>query len=308
VLGRTSILIIIALLATSFALVATSSAGHAAEPAPAKVTVGIWLVSVQQVDLVGGTYNVDFYLWFNSTGNPQHVKYEFMNGQATSTTVNSNTSTYQEYRVRGTFSQNLDFKNFPFDNHSLTIQLESSNAPSSQLTFVPDTAGSGIDPSLGITGWNILGSSMQTLTHAYPGGSSYSRAVFSFTVERPVLQSFMKNVLPVVLITAIAMLAFFLPPARSFERVFIGVATLLAAVQLQLSVLTLIPPVGYLTLADKMMLTVYALILYGLGVTIYLAAQVDKKDLERASRLNKKGAILVPVIAVIILGVFLLLG
>ena len=118
----------------------------------------------------------------------------------------------------------------------------------------------------------------------------------------------MTNVLPIVLITLISLLAFFLPPTRSFERILIGVTTLIAAVQFNLFLLGQIPPVNYLTVADKMMITVYALFLYSIGVTILLAREVENKDFERAKRLNTKGAILVPFIAAVILGFLLLLG
>ena len=283
-------------------------AQQASSGTSSKVTAGILLLNVQQVNLVSGTYTADFYLWFNSTGSPQTVHYEFINGQANSVTVDSNSSTYQEYRIVGTFANNLDFTNFPFENHTLSIQIESKDLPSSQLTFVPDTAGSGLDPSVSVVGWNLLGSSIQAAPHAYSASQTFSRLTFSFTIGRPTTQAFMKDVFPLVLITLISLLAFFLPPTRSFERVFIGVTTLLAAVQFNNYLLGQIPTVDYLTLADKLAITVYALFLYSIGVTIILARQVDRKDLDRAWRLNRKGAILVPVIAAVFLSFLLLLG
>ncbi len=272
------------------------------------VTAGILLLDVQQINLNSGTFGADFYLWFNSTGSPQTVQYELVNGQATSVTVDANTSSYQEYRIVGTFTTGLDFSNFPFENHSLSIQVESRNMPSSQLTFVPDTAASGLDPSLSVVGWNLLGSSIQAAPHAYSSSQTFSRLTFTVTIGRPGVQSFMANVFPIVLITLISLLAFFLPPTRSFERILIGVTTLIAAVEFNLSLLGQIPPVNYLTIADKMMITVYALFLYSIGVTIILARQVENKDFERAKRLNTKGAILVPFIGAVILGFLLLLG
>jgi hypothetical protein len=305
-------------LAVLAALLVSCSAGASRNPVSAQqqtpsqsdpaVTAGVLLVDVSQINLDTGTFGADFYLWFNSTGSPQTVQYELVNGQATSVTVDANTSTYQEYRIVGTFVSSLEFADFPFDNHSLSIQVESKNMPSSQLTFTPDTAGSGIDPSLSIVGWNLLGSSIEAAPHAYSASQTYSRLTFTFTIGRPIIQSFMANVLPVVLITLISLLAFFLPPTRSFERVLIGVTTLIAAVEVNLSILGQIPPVDYLTVADKMMITVYALFLYSIGVTIILARQVENKDFERARRLNTKGAILVPFIAAMILGFLLLLG
>jgi len=277
-------------------------------PTGSPVSVGVLLVDVSQVNLVSGTYNADFYIWFNSTGSPQNVNFEFINGQASSVTVDANTSTYQEYRVRGTFVTDLGFAEFPFDNHSLTIEVESKDLQASQLTFVPDTRGSGADPSFSLNGWDLLGTSISAAPHAYSGSQAFSRLTFAFTIGRPATQAFFKDVLPVALVALIAMLAFALPPARSFERVFIGVTTLLAAVQFHIALLGQIPAVDYLTYADDMMLTVYALILYGLGVTILLARRVDKQEVDAAWKLNTKGAVLVPVVAAVVLAFLLLLG
>jgi hypothetical protein len=290
--------------------VGAAAPAHAQATAPPQsgstVTAGILLADVDQINLVSGTFNGDFYLWFNSTGNPQTVHYELVNGQATTVTVESNTSTYQEYRISGTFENTLDFADFPFGNHSLSIDVESKNLQASQLTFVPDSANSGTD-SLSLNGWDLLGYSISAAPHSYSASETYSRLTFTFTIGAPASEAFLKDVLPVVLITLIAMLAFGLPPARSFERVFIGVTTLIAAVQFHIALLGQIPAVDYLTLADDMMLTAYTLILYGLAVTVLLARQVDRKEVDRAWRLNKKGAVLVPVVAAMALAFLLLL-
>lgn len=49
-----------------------------------------------------------------------------------------------------------------------------------------------------------------------------------------------------------------------------------------------IPPVGYLTLADKMMLSVYAIFLYNLSVSVYIMKLVDAKKTDEAQRFNRK--------------------
>lgn len=312
--GSRGTVVILLLLAVSLFGVASAYAPRAhaqlisPPPSGSRVTAGILLVDVNQINPISGTFNADFYLWFNSTGSPQFVNYELVNGQATSVTVESNTTAYQEYRIRGSFVNNLNFADFPFENHTLSIQVESRNMQEGQLTFVPDIQGSGTDPSLVLNGWDLLASSISAAPHTYSGEQTFSRLAFSFTIGRPVPQTFMKDILPLILVVAIAMLSFALPPARSFERVFIGVTTLLAAVQFHVSLLSQIPAVNYLTLIDEVMLTVYGLILYGLGVTVLLARQVDRKDIERAWRLNRKGAILIPAVTVVVFGTLLLLA
>lgn len=268
--------------------------------AAASVRVGVYLVNVQSVNLQAGTYNLDFYLWFNSTGNPQYVDYEFTNGQVTSLDVVQNTSSYQEYRVWGIFQTTFGFQQFPFDNHDLTINIEDRTLTVNQLVFTPDPT-SGYDPTAGISGWQLSGGTMQVTTHEYPG-QVFSRAVFSVTINRFQLQSFLEDILPIALVTLIGMMVFVLPVERTFERTFLSVTTLVSAVAISVSTMSQVPSVGYLTLADEISITVFILFAYSIGVSVWLTRMVVNGDKENAERINLKAAILVPVVVVIFLG------
>jgi hypothetical protein len=276
------------------------SPAKAAEPASSSVVVGVYLVNVQTVNVQAGIYALDFYLWFNSTGNPQYVNYEFTNGQVTSMDVIQNTSTYQEYRVWGTFQATFNFQRFPFDSHQLTIDIEDRSLTAGQLVFTPDPA-SGYDAAAGISGWQLSNGTMLVTTHSYPG-QVFSRAVFSVTIGRFVAQSFLENVLPIALVTLIGMLVFLLPVERTFERTFLSVTTLVSAVALTVQTMSQVPSTGYLTLSDEISITVFLLFFYSIAVSVWLTRMVVNGDKERAERINFKAAILVPAVVVIFLG------
>lgn len=281
-----------------FARASPASAGTA------QVDAGVWLVSVQSVNLQAGSYSLDFYLWFNSTGNPQYVNYEFTNGQVTALDVIQNTSTYQEYRVWGTFQSTFGFQQFPFDNHPLTIDIEDRSLASGQLVFTPDQS-SGVDPTASVSGWQLSGGTMTVTTHTYPG-QVFSRAAFSVTISRFPVQSFLENILPVMVVTFIGMLVFLLPVERTFERTFLSVTTLVSAVALSVSTMSQIPSVGYLTFSDEISITIFLLFLYSIGVSIWLTRMVVNGDKARAESINLKAAILVPSVVIIFLGLQLL--
>lgn len=298
------IAISLCLLFVCASVAAIPGAAAASSPDPSNVVVGVYLVSVQSVSLQTGTYNLDFYLWFNSTGNPQYVSFEFMNGQAISANVIENTSSYQEYRIRGTFQESFDFRNFPFDSHALTISIEPKTLTADQLVFAPDAA-TGADATAGVVGWQLSGGSMTVTTHAYPG-STFSRAVFSVTINRFWVQSFMENIMPVALITLIGMLVFAIPTEKTFERIFLSVTALVSAVALNVANASQIPSTGYLTISDEISITVFILFLYSIAVTIWTTRMVASGDTARAGRVNLKAAILVPAAVVIFLGLQLL--
>jgi len=59
-----------------------------------------------------------------------------------------------------------------------------------------------------------------------------------------------------------------------------------------------IPPTGYLTFADRMMIAIYAIFLYNLSVSVYIMRLVDKKRIEDAVEFNKKALRLLPILIV----------
>ena len=108
---------------------------------------------------------------------------------------------------------------------------------------------------------------------------------FELTVERPIFNSFAKNVLPLVIITIIALLTFLISPVNN-TRIGFAVSCLLSVSALHISLLSELPPTGYLTLSDAMMLIVYLIFLYILAVTVWLMNLVDKKRVDDAVRFN----------------------
>ncbi len=301
-MSKTKTALIFALVLALIFLAALGQSIHAA-PASGQstATVGVWLVNVGKVDLSSGSTDLDFYLWFNSSKAPQHVSFEFMNGVVSSISTIDSSPSYQEYRVRGTFQNSLDFRNFPFDSHQVTIEIEDKNLSSSYLTFVPDRDESGIDPSIDIAGWTIESSSVQITQHSYPGNETYSRFNFSFNVGRSTLSSVVKSVVPISIITTIAMLAFFVSPLNHAQRIGLGVTSLLAAVASHLALVSQIPPVGYLTLADKIMITAYGLFLYSLTVSVLVMRKVDQNRLEEAGQLNRRSGFALPGVVLLLL-------
>jgi len=268
---------------------------------PANVEVGVLLVNVEKVDLAASSYRLDFYLWFRfdpSEISLEEVKeFEFVNGFPTKYEVEVDAEHgYLEYRVRGDFIKTLDFSRYPYETHKLTVELEHKNLNASNLIFTADPT-SNVDEEVNVAGWEIGDFEATVTEHSY-GGEVYSRFVFSILLKRPTLSAFVKSVLPVAVITTISLLAFFISPQNFGQRISLGVTTLMSAATFHLSLISGIPPVGYLTLADRMMLSVYAIFLYNLSVSVYLMRLVDAKKTEEAQKFNKKASKLLAVLII----------
>jgi len=270
---------------------------------PVKVQVGVWLVNVEKVDLSANSYRLDFYLWFNydpSEINLSQVQqFEFINGAPTMYTIDVNEAQgYLEYRVRGDFIKTFDFSQYPFETHELAVELEHKTLDVNSLVFEVDPT-SNIDPEANVAGWSLGGFSPSVTEHSY-GDETFSRFVFSVDLQRPVLSSFIKTVLPIAVITAISLLAFFMAPQNFAQRITLGVTTLLSATAFHLSLLSGIPPTGYLTFADRMMLSVYVIFLFNLAVSVYIMRFVEAKRMDDAVRVCRLSQRFLPVLIAVL--------
>ncbi|MEM1566400.1 MAG: hypothetical protein QW510_04880 [Candidatus Bathyarchaeia archaeon] len=286
----------------------------AAQHAPAsssikRVYVGVWLVNVERIDLAASSYRLDFYLWFKfnpSEIDPSTVKaFEIVNGAPTKQDIVTEEEDRIEYRIRGEFVKTFDFTRYPFETHTLTIELEHKRLNASKLVFQPDLE-TAIDETVNVAGWEIGGFEQTVVEHSY-GEEAYSRYIFILHLKRPTLSAFVKSVLPISVITTISLLTFFISPQNFSQRIGLAVSTLMAASAFHLSLLSGIPPIGYLTLADRMMISVYAIFLYNLSVSVYIMKLVDAKKIEEAQKFNAKAlkalAILIAILITIQLAI-----
>ncbi|MEM1563873.1 MAG: hypothetical protein QW161_04295 [Candidatus Bathyarchaeia archaeon] len=278
---------------------------------PARVYVGVWLVNVEKVDLAASSYRLDFYLWFKFNSSEISLadvkKFEFANGPLGPFTPieEDETRGYVEYRIKGDFIKTFDFSNYPFETHTLTIELEHKEFDVSRLRYIVDQ-NSTIDETINVAGWEIGGYSATETEHSY-GDETFSRFIFSIRLRRPTLSSFVKSVLPIIVITTISLLTFFISPQNFGQRIGLGVTTLMSASAFHLSLLSGLPPIGYLTFADRMMMSVYVIFLYNLSASVYIMKLMDAKKIEEAEKFNKKAmrALAVLIIALIIIQIIL---
>jgi hypothetical protein len=166
------------------------------------------------------------------------------------------------------------------------------------LVYEPDPD-SGTEKSANVAGWNLGTLQTGVVEHTYPD-QTFSRFTFSVTIAKPFVSSFIKSILPISVITAISLLALFIAPQNFTTRITLAVTTLLAATTFHLSMLSGIPTTGYLTLADKIMIGVYALFLYNLASSVFIMRLVDNKKPEDALKIKSKAIKFLPLMVILI--------
>ena len=126
-----------------------------------------------------------------------------------------------------------------------------------------------LPPDLALPGWDLQDGEIKFGDIPYLG-MSIASAVFPITIVRNHYTSFMKVVVPLIFMIIISLLALFIGIEDVTNRLTLVTGTLLAAVMFHLSATSALPPVGYLTLVDKLFLCGYASFVLNLIFTVIL--------------------------------------
>jgi len=285
---KTSFKLLIIMLLASMAL-PLAAAPAEAETQPVEVLTGVRLMNVQKVDLTSNSYTLDFYLWFSydpaQVSLAQVKEFEFLNGAPSMTVVYVDEEFgFLEYRVKGDFVKTFDFSRYPFESQDLEVKLEHKNMNTTALVYVADPDSSK-DAGVNVVGWDLTGFNVYATEHTF-SDNAMSNFVFDLQVTRPFFSSLVKNVLPVTIITIIGLLTFLMHPKNFGQRIGLAVSTLMSASAAHLSLLNALPPTGYLTLADRMMIIVYIIFLFNLASSVWIMRLVDGNRMEDAIKFN----------------------
>jgi hypothetical protein len=297
-------------LAALLALPAASAA-----PAPVQVRAELHLISVGSYDTAKGTYLMDFYLHlqWDTAGAPANftpAKFEFMNGRAASRDLLSDDTTDGVrdlwYRVQASLYSAPQFAAYPFDEQRLTIVLEDTVHPDSELAYA--AGNTTLDADAGLAGWKESSFAPVVTTKDYPFGESYSRLQYTLTLQREPVSSAMRTFLPPIAFMLVASFSFFFDRAQAANRLSLGTGMLITAVGFHISQTVALPPLGALTLFDKVMIAVYAFIAATLLVTTVLAFGERLRLPEKASKLiNQRGALLAILLPFVVFGLLTLI-
>jgi len=256
------------------------------------VKVGVYILSVGNLDTTISRYSVDFFLNFECvTAGCNPDDFDLMNAGAgferEDQSDPAEVGQYYYYRVRATMRTNLDLRDFPFDSHDLEIEIEDKNKIDTDYIYIVDPEQSGIDSAVYVSGWDLDSSiTGETESHYYDiYEEAYSRARFRISIGHPWFSSFMKGLFAAIVIVAVGMLSFLMKPTDAQDRIALTSGTLASAIFYHMTLTASIPPVGYLTYADRFMILQYIFITASLGIAVALfllgPAKKNKKALDQ---------------------------
>ena len=248
------------------------------------VSVGAYVLRLNNVSPQDGSYDVDMWLWFRWLGTDVRPEksFELANGVISSRTESDITidggMNYTTVRVQGTIFHDFDVRRFPLDNHVINIEIEDANLEDRLLTYVVDE-GIALDPSVEVAGWQVGLQPANVVPHTYAttyglrdsgtAASVYSRFDLPITLTRtsygPLFKAFWISLLSVVL----GLLAFLIKSDDLDARFGMGVGSIFAASANAFVIADSLPETTKITLAEQINLIAVGVIFTSVFISIW---------------------------------------
>lgn len=299
-----SLVIILFFLVSSIVIHPVFAENHE-QPEPVTYQLHIQLLDVKNIDIHTGSYELRFLLVLQSddvdfTQMQTLPQIDFVNGDLDEPVIVEDLEPHiYSIEVDGEFFNQMNFKNYPFSPIEMTIILE----PDRNIDEVLFSA-TLEDPDVShqakfVPGW-IFELEYDKIDKVEDhDGDIHSRYTVTFPLSRPVLSSFLENLMPLSIIAIMSVFVFFLKPTAYELKSTLSVVLLISLVLFHSITLTeQLPPLDYLTLQDKILTVVYILILYTMAEQLVQRKSNIENDPQKAAQIDRKMQIGLPILIV----------
>ena len=208
------------------------AAAEKAEPQKIEAKVGAYVIGLRDINTRARTFDADIWVWaLVPEGTEGPIKsMEFINAKSTKREYPSMALKkglkWEGEKIEGTFFQGLNLKNYPFDKHVLTINIEEALATTGELDYVIDSKNSAINPNIQLDEWKITGFEISPSQGKYhtnfgdptlPTGSesTYNGMTLEISIKRCNSLNFVVLTTPVYVSVLIALLTIVFNPNNS---------------------------------------------------------------------------------------------
>ncbi|HEX7190289.1 MAG TPA: hypothetical protein VF381_01850 [Thermoanaerobaculia bacterium] len=296
-------------------LILLSCAAHAAE----RVKIGAYVMRLNDLSPSTASFATDVWVWtLSNAASPLHPIQTLRLQETKSVSADVPGEADQDgvrwgYReFAAIVNKDWDTRYFPFDHHTLAIRIAETISDADALTYVPDAAGSNVDPRVRVAGWRITGVRLETRTVNYPtrfgdpdprrSNSRWAEAFLLIDIRRNGFGIFLKIIMVAYIAFALVMLSFLMDAPVFSSRISMLVGCLFATVVNMRASESVIGRTDSFTLVDQIHLLV-ALFIF---VSAVLALATRRFEAERARRIDRRAAMIS--IAVFVVANALLIG
>ena len=193
---------------------------------------------------------------------------------------------YQQ-RFFGQLSSPLDLRDFPFDRQRLPVDVVAIGYDPEEVAFSVDERTSRRE-SFSVAGWSLeLAAPRIEPEHVPAVDRRFSAVRFALYARRHSEYYLWKMLVPLSLIVFMAWTVFWIEPKNVGPQIGISTATVFTLIAFQFSLGRLLPPVSYLTRADKFLLGATLLVFAALGEAILTGKLTDTEREDLARRIDR---------------------
>ncbi|MBT3329258.1 MAG: hypothetical protein HN384_04900 [Nitrosopumilus sp.] len=287
---------------------------------PVNYEVGINVATIGEIDTKTGSYELIFWLSLVSdkidfTKCPPPAQWDFTNGYVKSMSGEVTEPHFHKVLIHGIFFDEFDFRDYPFEQINLSIHIEPYYPLTSKnISFSINEEFSGLTIASGhVPGYDV-GEIKMELSETQLAWGNFPHLNIVVPLSNDSGMVFMKKIFPAMILAGFGYATFFMSPKILQDRNAIIGTSLVGAIFFHaVFLLGELPPIGYLTIADKVMITIYSIFSFSLLSVLlqqkYLNAlnHSDKNyAITTAKNLDMKLIKLAPIFAIMIfLGLFL---
>ena len=231
----------------------------------ARVSTGIHVENFSFFDMIGNRFIVDLIVWFEFNNDEVMLdtisKFSFENGKIIKKSPPdiklSNGKTFAKYRVRVELNANLNYHNFPMENHRFPIAIANGFFTPQEIIFVVSNTAFVIDPHIFIANWKVgrLITDYGYYESALDQVDSTKKVlepVAIFTIEfikRGIRKAFIIFI-PIFIAFFLALFSFLMLLNNVGGRARLAVYSISALLGYRFVIETVMPKVGYFTTTD----------------------------------------------------------
>lgn len=264
---------------------------------PLKYEVGVNVQKLTKLELGPGTFEADFLVAYHCAAEPCDPHLELYNGEIKGKPDKVvDDPLHKVYRVKAELSANIDVSRFPLDEHELVIDLGDQDE---DVTFTANAKDAPDPTDVVLAGWDIKSGHAEVTAEDLGDGLKASHYTYATTVGRPTFAAIAKNFLPALTMVFVLLVSLFMRPKMAAPRLAAGTGSFVAVIMFHNTAAAQLPPLGFFTLLDKFMFSLYLVWLAHIVFSVLIIRAEDQKNEKRSDSLYRIALVAVPVLCVV---------
>jgi hypothetical protein len=204
-------------------------------------------------------------------------------------------------RLQGEFTSRLHLRDFPFDEHELSVEIVSRGYTPDEIALHAETGASPV-AELTITDWT-LGEARTEVAGRYvePRDWTLAGVTFKVQVKRRLGFYTLKTFLPLTLIVCMSWAVFWIKPGLLPPQIGVSTSAILTLIAFQFSLGYMLPRLSYLTRADRFLIGSTLLVFLAFGEALRTSYLANRDQEDRALRIDRISRVLFPALFVLVL-------